>query len=203
MNSQQVNGLTLNAGASVIQLNADATANPLLLALGTVTQNTGGTVDFTLPTGAQSATNGVTTTTANTNGILGGYATVVGNDWAAVSGGNIVPYSTVGSYTLSSAAGNSAANYLNLNIDVDSSQTPDAAITPNSLRFNTAAANTLTLTGTNVVATGGILVSASAAIFRRCRGTLQVRIRILLSFSITRGALTIGSIITNNTGATA
>ena len=85
-NSQQVNGLTLNAGASVIQLNADATANPLLLALGTVTQNAGGTVDFTLPTGAQSATNGITTTTGNTNGILGGYATVGGNDWAAVSG---------------------------------------------------------------------------------------------------------------------
>ena len=45
----------------------------------------GGTVNFNLPTnlgGAQTAANGITTAQLNTNGILGGYATVGGNDWA-------------------------------------------------------------------------------------------------------------------------
>ena len=59
------------------------TSNPLLLSLGGISRSPGGTVDFTLPGGTQSATNGITTTTPNTSaGILGGYATVGGTDWA-------------------------------------------------------------------------------------------------------------------------
>jgi autotransporter-associated beta strand protein len=163
-NSQQLGNLTLNAGASRIVLDASGAAS-LLLTLGTLTRNTGGTADFTLPTGTPSATNGITTTSLNTNGILGA-VTVGGTDWAAnatnVSGANIVGFSTVGSYTLSSVAGTTAASYSNVNIDVDSSQAPSGVITPNSLRFSAAAANTLTLQGaTNTITSGGILVNSS------------------------------------------
>ncbi|MEI8038655.1 MAG: hypothetical protein WCJ14_09715, partial [Verrucomicrobiota bacterium] len=47
-NSQQFNGTTLNAGSSGISLTANATANPLLLTLGTLTRNAAAAVDFTL-----------------------------------------------------------------------------------------------------------------------------------------------------------
>ena len=85
-NSQAFNGLTVNAGASAIVLSA-STSNPLLLSLGIIGRSAGGTVDFTLPSGTQSASNGITTSTPNTNGILGGYATVSGGTAWAVSNG--------------------------------------------------------------------------------------------------------------------
>lgn len=209
-NSQRFNNLTLNAGASAIQLNADVTANPLLLTLGTITRNTGGTLNFTLPIGTQDAANGATTTTLNTNGILGAL-TVGGTDWAAnatnLAGGNVVGFSTVGAYTLSSAAGATAANYTNFNIDVDSSQAPAALITPNSLRFSAAAANTLTLTGaTNAIASGGILINSSVGgnLSTITGGTLLgANTKDLAIYqNNASGGLTIGSIIANNTGAT-
>ena len=81
-NSQQFNGLTVNPDSSAIILTTAGSTN-LLLSLGSISRNTGGTVDFTLPGGTQSAINGITTTTPNTTaGILGGYATVGGTNWA-------------------------------------------------------------------------------------------------------------------------
>ena len=67
------------------------------MSLGTISRSTGGTVDFTLPSGTQSAGNGITTSTPNNAaGILGGYATVNGTDWACSSGtaANITAYRT-------------------------------------------------------------------------------------------------------------
>ena len=70
-NSQQFNGLTVTPGASAIVLTASS-SNPLVLSLGSISRGVGGTLDFTLPGGTQSAANGISTTTPNTNGILGG-----------------------------------------------------------------------------------------------------------------------------------
>ena len=110
-NSQQFNGLTVNPGCSAIVLTA-GTSNPLLLSLGSISRNAGGTVDFTLPGGTQSATNGITTTTPNTNGILGGYATVGGTDWATSNGtaGNIAAYSAYTGGDLGTLASNGTLN---------------------------------------------------------------------------------------------
>ena len=113
-NSQQFNGLTVNPGSSAIVLTA-STSNPLLLSLGGISRNAGGTVDFTLPSGTQSASNGITTSTPNTAaGILGGYATVSGTSWATNSGGNIIAYSATSSNYASGNLGvmtsNSALN---------------------------------------------------------------------------------------------
>ena len=69
------------------------------MSLGGINRSAGGTIDFTVSSGSQSATNGITTTTPNTNGILGGYATVSGGTgWASSAGsngiaGNITPLS--------------------------------------------------------------------------------------------------------------
>ncbi|WP_050028109.1 autotransporter-associated beta strand repeat-containing protein [Verrucomicrobium sp. BvORR034] len=92
-NTQTFNGLSLTEGSSTITLTANATANPLLLTLGSITRSATATVNFALPAGTQDATNGVLTTSTNTNRILGGWATVNGTDYATVNAsGNIVAY---------------------------------------------------------------------------------------------------------------
>ena len=127
----------------------------MVLNLGAITRSTGGTVDFTLPSGTQSATNGVTATNSNdAGGILGGYATVGGASWATVSGGNIIALAS-GSYTNDTWATANAttvtlasnAAYNNVNTD--------------SLRFNNSAADTVNLTGTNTINSGGVLVTSA------------------------------------------
>jgi len=91
-NTQQFNGLTVTGGVNTIALMPDVTSNPMLLTLGAITR-TGGTVDFTLPAGVQSASNGITTTTSNdATGILGTWATVGGTSYATNNGTNIVAY---------------------------------------------------------------------------------------------------------------
>ena len=158
---QTFNGTTINSGASIV---ATSNGNDTIV-LGAITRSVGGTVDFT---GFGNATSGniTTTNTSNTNGIMGGSSTW-GNvtTWAvapASSGGAITGLASA-SYTTSVTAGNTAISYANKNIDVTSSQTPGAAITPYTLRFNAAAAETLTLQGTNVVGGGGILVTNTVA----------------------------------------
>lgn len=93
-NQQTLNGLTVAAGSSTISLTRNVTTpQDLVINLGAITAPNGGSVDFLLPTGTQSATNGILTSTANdASGILGGWATVNGSDWATVSSGNIVAY---------------------------------------------------------------------------------------------------------------
>jgi autotransporter-associated beta strand protein len=90
-NSQRFNGLTVQSGSSTIQLVQNATTpQELSLSLGAITR-TGGYMNFILPNGTQSATNGIITT--NGAGMLGTWATVNGEDWASVNAsGNIVAF---------------------------------------------------------------------------------------------------------------
>ncbi|WP_075089608.1 beta strand repeat-containing protein [Verrucomicrobium spinosum] len=90
--AQKVNGLQVSGGVSTISLTTHATTpQDLLLNLGAISR-TAGSVNFVIPSGTQSATNGIRTSTGNTHGILGAWATVNGNDWATVNNGNIVAY---------------------------------------------------------------------------------------------------------------
>jgi len=129
------------------------------LNLGAITHSGLGTVGFTLP-----ATGAITTTTANNaGGILGGWATI-GNNWAASAGNGVTPgnISAYTGYLTTTAAGNPAANYLaTSNVDVTSSPTLTGPVNISTLRFNTAAATNLTLTGANVINDGGILVGTA------------------------------------------
>lgn len=141
--SQSVTSTVLvSGGQSAIVVNNGSTATATL-ALGAITRSNGGALDF-------NGTGTSTTTTANTNGILGGWATMNGGaTWAANDGnGNIVPFTGYTNDTW--AAGN--------NTDVTMSSAPASGSTTNTVRFNQAAANTITLSGANVVA-GGILVT--------------------------------------------
>lgn len=105
-NSQTLAGLTVAPGASTLSVTEHAgTPQDLVLSLGEITVQNGGRVNFILPSGAQTATNGIRTTTPNSGGILGGWATV-GGDWAAVVDGNITAYNGYTDVTrLSSGAG--------------------------------------------------------------------------------------------------
>jgi fibronectin-binding autotransporter adhesin len=146
--TQSFTTTNINSSVSSISVAAGNTLN-----LGTVVRGTGGAFNFDGTTGAGTV---AALTASNTNGIMSGFT--FGDTWAVANGAGVA-ISGLGAFTQSSAALDTAGNYTDNNIDVDSSQTPDAAITPNSLRFSTAAANTMTLQGANT-AVSGILVGS-------------------------------------------
>ncbi len=168
-NSQQFNGITLTSGATSIALSANATSNPLSLSLGAITRAAGGgTVDFTQPTGTISATNGITTTTANNaSGILGGYATVGGTNWATNNGTNIVALATytdinaLGSTITSAAASNVRINAAGSGGNIALSVSPTGI---GSLLQNSTTAATIDTAGKTlqIAAGGGILLASGA-----------------------------------------
>lgn len=103
-------------------------------------------------------------TTDNLNdasGTLGTWITVNGK-WATnatnAADGFIVAFAD---YVYSSANLDNAALYQNKHMIIDSVQVPDAAITAQSLTFDTAFANGLTLQGANSLTSGAILVSSA------------------------------------------
>ena len=197
-NSQTFNGLNLASAASQITLNLNS-ASGLLLSLGTLTSNAGSTVNFTLPTGTQSATNGITT--SNPVGFLGAWATVNGTDWATVNGTNNIV--AIGSYVQTSAAGTTAGNYSGADIDVNNSAgLIGGTISADSIRFNTAAACTLTLAaGNNTIASGGILETSTVGVHASTitGGTLESGGQtFLVTQNNTGSPLTINSAIADN-----
>lgn len=202
--SQTVNGLTISGSCSVVDTVGAAGLGSTLV-LGPINRTNFGTVNFTLP-----ATGNITSTKASIGGILGGWATVAGTDWAAstsdgITSSNITAYS---SYLTTTVAGNTAGNYLSSsNVDVNSTPTVSGAVSVNSLRFNSAAANTLNLTGTNVVNAGGILVTANVGANASAinGGTLEGSAGgdLCVIQNNTASSLTIGSQIADNSSATA
>ncbi len=202
--SQTINGLTFSGSASVIDT-VGAAGLSSSLALGNITRNSLGTLTFTLP-----ATGNITSTRANVGGILGGWATVGGTDWAASTSNGVTAsnITALSSYLTTTAAGNTAGNYLSTsNVDVTSTPTLSGAVTVNSLRFNSAAANTLNLTGTNIVNSGGLLVTANVGANSSAisGGTLEGSAGgdLTVIQNNTAASLTIGSQIADNTTATA
>ena len=177
-------------------------ADGATLKLGTLASS-GGTVDI--------GTNGTITTSTgnNPNGFIGSWATFNnGATWAVANGvDNAITGLSDATYTNTSSAGTTAGNYLNANIDVNSSPVLDGVITPYGLRFNTAGAYTVTLaTGTNTLTWGGILVTPTvgANLSTITGGTLNGAASAFLNVvqNNTVGGLTIGSIIADNTTAT-
>jgi autotransporter-associated beta strand protein len=204
--SQTVNGLNVTGTASAVSSVSGGAGIASNLALGAITRSGSGTLAFTLP-----ATGSITTTTPNdATGILGGWATVGNTDWASsaatgVEAGNISAYT---GYLLTSVAGDTDSNYLpTSNVDVDSTQTISGPITVSTLRFNSASANTLNLTGANIISSGGILVTPTVAVNSSAinGGTLASSAGSDLTIyqNATTGALTIGSQIVDNGSASA
>ncbi|MFM2241594.1 MAG: hypothetical protein RLZ97_449, partial [Verrucomicrobiota bacterium] len=144
-----------------------------------------------------------TTDNANSNGILGPWATVAGNNWAVndsgLPGGDVIAF---GDYVYTFNLGDDASLYANQHVVVDTSQAPGAGISPHSLVFNTAVAPTLTLQGTNTLSTGGILVGSTvgnnASTITGGDLTGPNNGELVINQRNTANTLTIGSSITNN-----
>lgn len=193
-NSQTFAGTILDPGASGLNTTVGATNN-VVINLGTITRNAGSTLDISTIVAGASYTAG----NSNTNGILGGYATVAGLDWATVSGGNLVGYA--GYQTGTDATAWVAAD------NVTAAATPtvplaaDSAI--NSLRLT--AASTIAIPGgsTLTLGSGGLLstgTGASAVSGGTLKGEAGKGLNVIQNSS---NPLSISSVIANNGGVSA
>ncbi|OYV06248.1 MAG: hypothetical protein CFE26_07320, partial [Verrucomicrobiales bacterium VVV1] len=170
------------------------------LNLGSIVRGAGVTYDFSTAGAGIIAANASNNSAA---GIMSTSFTFGANSWAVANGPGVA-ISAFAGYTQTSGAGTTAGNYTGANIDVDNSAgTLSGGITTNSLRFNSAAANTLSLTGANVISSGGILVGSGvgANLSTITGGTLTGAASSALTIwqNNTSGGLTIGSNIINNT----
>ncbi len=143
-------GTTINPGASSV-LGTNVSASGGNITFGAFARKAGGTFDFQ-KVGAGS----MTTTSANNNGILGGWATWFGTDWLV--GTTLAAYSA---YTTSSdpttwLAANNVSLAANPSANLDDT-------TINSLRLTAAATVTLNAGKTLTLASGGLLVTGSGA----------------------------------------
>ncbi|WP_395750690.1 autotransporter-associated beta strand repeat-containing protein [Prosthecobacter sp.] len=169
--SQTVTGFVLsNSGSNQISVTGGA-GQAAVLNLGAITRANNaqdGTVRFVLPSGTQSATNGITTSTLNgTSGMLGlsGFATVTDSTgtWFAtnatnLAGGNIVALAStlendVATWTLADHVTDGATGFTGTLAFANIS----------SLRFNAAGGSDLNLAsgGLLYITSGGILVTDS------------------------------------------
>lgn len=166
--TQTFAGLTVNAGASTVStfLNG-ATSLTVTFGGSSITRTAGGTVNF-VPGSANAfaATNNLN----NSAGILGGFATLNGSDWASRDGsGNLVAFS---SYTAMVATGGSTTT----NYSQSGGNTLTGAVTFNSLKLSgtgtlAAGANAITFTGVSggllyapALSTDGYSITGTAAV---------------------------------------
>lgn len=194
VNAQSFNGTTLVPGASGMTMTLNA-ATSVTTNLGAITRQPGSTVNL-----APIATNTFyNTTSGNTNGILGGFATVNGADWAAVSGGSLVPYA---GYTTGTDA---TAWVATDNVSLTGTPAPALAdnATINSLRVLATATVDIPVAKTLTLASGGLLVSGTSPATisgGTLKGSASGDLIVLQNSS---GTTTISSVIADNGGTTA
>jgi fibronectin-binding autotransporter adhesin len=192
--SQTVASTALTGGARVVS--NPGSGQTATLNLGAITRSTGATLDF-------SSTGSFTTTTVNgATSILGGWATFGGGStWAVTSGtAGTIPVTGLATYTAGYAT--AAAN-----VDATATGTLTAGAAYNSLRFNTAAAVTVTGNGANTITSGGILVTPTVGanattITGGTTLTTGNAADLIVNQYNTAGTLTIASVISGTTGLT-
>ncbi|HEY1686723.1 MAG TPA: autotransporter-associated beta strand repeat-containing protein [Tepidisphaeraceae bacterium] len=209
--SQSFNHTLIESGASnvtgYIGL-ADGTAGNTTVStntnIGIIARNSGGTIDFEvgpnayLADGAMAFTT-LTTSNANVNGIVGGWATIATTDWASIaSNGQVVTLTANGGYNADAWASGTNTDVLNNDVIPNNSLT-------NSVRFNANAGNNVSLGGANTISSGGILMTANVGAYNSTLtgGFLTSgngQDLIIFQYN-TQGLLTIGSTLTDN-GAT-
>ena len=173
-NGQTFAGTAFSGGASALVLTAGVSGTAVLNAGPISRTSVAGTVDVTLPAGAQFASNGVVvggSPAAGTivTGMNTAYMTVGGDDWAAYSTdspGNLVGASVAGPFGASiytAYAADPTPLPFNGHADITGSFTVPAGSTVDTVRFNTGN-NTLTIgaADTLTVAAGGILFGSGS-----------------------------------------
>ncbi len=191
--TETVGGVLINPGATtVLMTNNSPNNNSYTFAQGAIIRNVGGTVDYS-GGGSSTGTKAITTTTVNVNGILGGYATYAGADWAV--GTTIAAYAA---YTTSADPTTwVAANNVSLTGN-PLANVPDPT-TINTLKLG--GASTVTLNGALTLSAGGLLVTGSSA-NSISGGTLEGASGAdLIVHQYSTGDLTISSTLADNTFA--
>ncbi|MGN6368647.1 MAG: autotransporter-associated beta strand repeat-containing protein [Phycisphaerae bacterium] len=199
--NQSFSSTTFNVGPNIIRANS-GTGGTTNVNLGAITNNTGSVANFIAP-----ASGHITTTSTNTNGMLGGWATVgtgatqnaviQGNDFAAVDNtGNIVSLTSLGGYTTWTSGtiqGTGSNNFpttanlqnttgANLNVADDGA---GITVDINSLELNNVVNNQAIAVGTGNTlrfgATGGILVNTNSTVtmFMGETGTTQHNVGVI------------------------
>lgn len=193
----------IRSGASSVQVMSQSGQNTTL-ALGTISRDVGGTIDFsTSGSGAR-----ITTLTVSDGSFLGGYATVNGmNDWAAVKAGRIVAASSIsGLETVSNNVATWTAGSNVVSASGGFQGTTGANSSVNSILFRAASASQIDIADTLTIASGGVLVSQSVGRndSRIDGGILQTGNGQDLVFiqNNTRGVLDVGATIYGSGGLT-
>jgi len=188
-------GVIFSSGASSLYMyNAGSSGGAMTM--NAITRNPGATLNYVPPFGSTGV--GIGASTANVNGIVGGWNTYNLTDW------------TTGTANWTALA---AANYqadINpanwgtaSNVTLNASTSPDVpnATTINTLRLT--AASTVTLDGTLTLSSGGLLVTGSGATTITGSGTLLGASGAdLIVHQNASAALTINSALANNGAAT-
>lgn len=193
-NAQSFNGTTLLPGASAMSLTLN-TATTLTANLGTLTRSPGATLNLA-PIAANTF---YSTSNTNTNGILGGYATINGTDWASVSAGTLTSFS--GYQTSADATTWSPADNVSLTGSPSTDPTNDTTI--HSLRALATATVTLP-TGKSLTLTSGGLLASGTSPLTITGGTLKGAPSADLAIhQHSTGTTTISSVIADNAGPVA
>jgi fibronectin-binding autotransporter adhesin len=201
--SETAGVLSINALANTVNGGQAAATGTTAITFASLSRSAGAVVNFTGTSLGVDARNRILFSSAPTltDGIIGGFATVGGTDWATYDGTNGVTALAPGSYTNDTwSAGN--------NTTVATSTAPSADSTTNSLRFNLLAANTVTLSGVNTITSGGILfasaVGANASLITggTIQGSAGGELIVNQNNSTAGSTTTISSIIQDNTTAT-
>ena len=167
----EVVGSTVISGQGHTLLSLTNVTQPTTLQAGAITRavNTGGTLDVSLP----NANAHVTTTSANQNGILGGWATVTtptGDFFATVTGGEIVAltptiHDGIGNFASSFSPTATTTNGAAAGIGQNVSDSTGFTGTTNEMDVNSlriSGANALTIAESLNVRSGGILITSSS-----------------------------------------
>ncbi len=189
--TETVGGVLINPGATTVLLtNNSPTAINYTFAQGVITRNVGGTVDYSSG-GPSTGTKAITTTTVNSSaGILGGYATYAGTDWAI--GPTINAYAAY----LTSADPTTWATANNISLTGNPTANVPDLTTINTLKLGGTSA--LSLNGSLTLSAGGLLATGTGANSISGGTLLGGSGSDLIIHQYSSGNLTISSTLTDN-----
>ncbi|MGA9778253.1 MAG: pectinesterase family protein [Verrucomicrobiia bacterium] len=196
--TEAVSSTIVQPGGSYLWLtnNAANGSGGYSITLNAFNRNVGGTVDLSVG-GTSTGVKTLTTTTANVNGILGGWATYAGGDWAV--GTTIAPLAA-SSYQASTDP-TTWGTTSNVTLNASTSPNVPDGTSINSLQITAPA--TVTLAGALTLNAGGLLVTGSGA-DSITGGTLEGASGAdLIVHQYSTGDLTISSTLADNSSATA
>ncbi|KRC81464.1 hypothetical protein ASE13_03470 [Sphingomonas sp. Root241] len=157
-NTQTFNGLNVTAGSNIVSATSGA-GGSLTVNLGTISR-TGGLVNFVVPGSGN-------ITAANPDGLLGGWATVGGADYAKVVGGNVVAFDA-SDYTDQDDASLWTGGQFISDSDADADSffgTVGSSIQLGGLQFTTPdATTTVTIAGGQTLGVDGSIIVAPSVL---------------------------------------